>query len=80
VELEADFEERLIRNKTPHRLEHKPTKRDIKQSEQELKSSMEAYRLNSLKGEIKRRNYIKINNTKLQPEAVAKIIKDQFHL
>ncbi|PKG21583.1 AAA family ATPase [Niallia nealsonii] len=80
VELEADFEERLIRNKTPHRLEHKPTKRNIKQSERELKSSMDVYRLNSIKGEIKRRNYIKINNTKLQPEAVAKMIKDQFHL
>lgn len=29
VELEADFEERIERNKTPYRLEHKPTKRDI---------------------------------------------------
>src|SRR5699024_3537054 len=27
VELEADLEERLERNKNPHRLEHKPTKR-----------------------------------------------------
>lgn len=27
VELEADVEQRLARNKTPHRLEHKPTKK-----------------------------------------------------
>lgn len=32
VELEADLEERLNRNKSPHRLEHKPTKRNVEQS------------------------------------------------
>lgn len=36
VELEADVEVRLERNKSPHRLEHKPTKRNIQQSEQNL--------------------------------------------
>ena len=29
VELEADAEERIKRNKTEHRLSHKPSKRDI---------------------------------------------------
>lgn len=33
VELEADIDERLERNKTPNRLEHKPTKRNIAWSE-----------------------------------------------
>lgn len=80
VELEAELDERLERNKSPHRLEHKPTKRNIEFSEGELISSMEKYRLNSLEGEIKRENYIRINNKELSPEKVAKIIKDKFKL
>ena len=80
VELEADLEERLQRNKSPHRLSHKPTKRNLERSEKDLKSSLEKYRLNSKDGEIKRENYIKINNTKLSPEEVAEIIVNKFGL
>ncbi len=40
VELEADLDERLKRNQTPNRLKHKPTKRDVTYSENELLSSM----------------------------------------
>ena len=35
VELEADLETRLERNITPHRLEAKPTKRDIEWSKKD---------------------------------------------
>lgn len=80
VELEADIDERLERNKHPHRLEHKPTKRNIKWSENELKETMKTHRLNSNKGEIKKENYIKINNTNLSAVAVAKIISESFNL
>jgi hypothetical protein len=80
VELEADLEERLERNKSSNRLEHKPSKRDIEMSEGRLKNSMEKYRLNSLNGEIKHSNYIKINNTNLSAEEVAKIITEKFLL
>ncbi|MFI8577624.1 AAA family ATPase [Rossellomorea aquimaris] len=80
VELEADLEERLERNKSSNRLEHKPSKRDIEWSEGDLKKSMEIYRLNSLEGEIKYSNYIKINNSNLSAEEVAEIIKEKFHL
>lgn len=80
VELEADFEERIERNKTPHRLQQKPTKRNIERSERDLRSTMEKYRLNSDAGEIKKENYIRINNTKLSPEETAKIIKERFQL
>lgn len=80
VELEADLEERLERNKSSNRLEHKPSKRDIEWSENDLKESMEKYRLNSLEGEMKFSNYIKINNTNLSAEEVARIIKEKFHL
>ncbi len=80
VELEADVEERIERNKSPNRLEHKPSKRDIAWSENDLKTSMEAYRLNSLPGEIKHRNYLRINNTNKSAEEVAKQIKEIFNL
>jgi AAA domain len=80
VELEADLDERIERNKSPHRLEHKPTKRNIEWSENNLKISLEKYRLNSLAGEITKEEYIRINNTNLSAEEVAKVIKDRFQL
>ena len=80
VELEAELEERLERNKSSNRLEHKPSKRNIEWSEDDLKKSMKKYRLNSLEGEINYSNYIKINNTNLSAEEVAKSIKDKFQL
>ena len=80
VELEADTEERIERNKSPHRLDHKPTKRNINRSEKDLKESMEKYRLNSKNGEIKRENYIRIDNTNLSPEETAKRIREKFNL
>ncbi|UKS27806.1 AAA family ATPase [Paenibacillus sp. HWE-109] len=80
VELEADLSKRLERNKSPHRLEHKSTKRNVEQSEQNLRMTAENHRLNSLEDEIKRANYIRINNTNLSPEEVARMVKDRFQL
>jgi hypothetical protein len=80
IELEADMEERINRNKTEHRLNHKPKKRDIEWSENQLRNSMLNHRLNSNEGEIKFKNYIKINNTNLSPVEVALKIKEQFML
>lgn len=80
MELEADMEERIERNKSPKRLSHKPTKRNIERSEKDLIDSMQEYRLNSKDGEIKEKNYMRINNTNLTPEDVAKQIKDNFQL
>jgi len=80
VELEADVDERIERNKHPHRLSHKPTKRNLERSEKDLKDSMDKYRLNSKNGEIKKENYIRINNTNLSPEETAKKIKERFQL
>lgn len=80
VELEADTEERIRRNKTEHRLEHKPTKRNLEKSEQELKKSTSENRMNSKEGEMKWENYLKINNTKLDPKTVAEMIKEKFNL
>jgi len=80
VELEADVNERIKRNKSPNRLRHKPTKRNIEKSKKDLIDSMDNYRLNSKEGEIKRDNYIRIDNTKLNPEDTAKMIKKKFNL
>jgi hypothetical protein len=41
---------------------------------------MEKYRLNSLPGEITRKNYLKIDNTNIIPEEVAERIKSEFNL
>ena len=80
VELEANVEERLERNKTPHRLKHKPTKRNVEQSEQHLLTTLESNRLNSLSGEIERENYIRIDNTFLSPYEVVQIIRAEFQI
>ncbi|MDF2717580.1 MAG: shikimate kinase [Paenibacillus sp.] len=80
VELEADVEERVERNKSPNRLHHKPNKRNIEFSKQDLLRSMDRYRLNSYEGEIRKENYMRINNTKLSAEEVAQRIKEKFQL
>ncbi|SHM73552.1 AAA family ATPase [Gracilibacillus kekensis] len=80
VELEADLDERLRRNKTTNRLEQKPSKRNIEQSEEHLLSSLDTLRLNSEEGEIEQENYLKINNTNLQAEEVAEMVKSKFDL
>ena len=79
IELEADLQTRLDRNKTPHRLECKPSKKNIEWSEKELIESKNIYRMNSIKDEIKFENYIKINNTNLSPNAVCDIIINKFN-
>ena len=79
IELEADLQTRLERNKTQHRLECKPSKKNIEWSEKELIESMNIYRMNSIKDEIKFENYIKINNTNLSPNAVCDIIINKFN-
>lgn len=77
VELCADFDVRLIRNKSENRLLHKESKRDLDWSESEMRSTSEKYRLNSYDGELLPfENYIKIDNTNLSPQAVAMRIKD----
>ncbi len=80
VELEADLKERLKRNRTSHRLEHKPTKRNLKLSDRYLHEAETKYRLNTFDGEFKRKNYIKINNTKISAKKTAMMIKERFGL
>ncbi len=81
VELCADFETRLIRNKSENRLLHKESKRNVEWSEAEMRATSARYRLNSLEGEkLPFENYIKIDNTFLSPEKTAEIIQTHFEI
>lgn len=80
VELVASQEVRLKRNTTENRLNNKASKRDIETSSQGLKSADVNHRLESLAGEIPFENYLRIDNTSLAPEVVAKRIKEHFGL
>ena len=79
VELYADFEERLARNKSENRLLHKESKRNLEWSEAEMRATSEKYRLNSYEGEkLPFEHYLKIDNTNLTPDGVAKMIQTHF--
>lgn len=82
IELETSLEERLRRNKTENRLEHKASKRDLEWSEKDLLKSIEKHKLNSNPGEGEKifKNYLKIDNTNISAEETAKIIKEKFNL
>ena len=80
VELIADQSVRLERNKTENRLKNKASKRDLATSEQRLLREDTNYRLVSEEGEIPFENYMRIDNTNLSPDVVAKMIKDKFGL
>lgn len=80
VELVASREARLARNATENRLSQKASKRNIELSNRRLLSDDAKYRLESLDGEIPFENYMKIDNTDLAPDVVARMIKAKFQL
>ncbi|MBO4471964.1 MAG: shikimate kinase [Clostridia bacterium] len=80
VELIADQAVRLERNKTENRLRNKASKRDLAVSQERLLREDSRYRLVSREGEIPFENYIRIDNTRLEPDEAARLIKDKFAL
>lgn len=80
VELVADKQTRLQRNITPNRLAHKASKRDIVASEQRMLAHDGQHRWESLPGELPFENYMKIDNTNLAPDVVARMIQERFSL
>jgi len=80
VELEAPLDVRLERNSTGNRLLHKPTKRDLEWSYNDVLNGESRHRMNSLPGEITEPNYIRIDNTNLSAAETAKLIKEKFDL
>lgn len=80
VELSADLETRIARNETPHRMERKPSKRDVAWSKSNLLKDTTKHRLNSDEGEYWFENHLKIDNTNLEPDEVADMVIAHFHL
>lgn len=80
VELEADADVRLKRNRSPNRLKHKPSKNDIALYEKELLDVDKKRILNSEEDAFKGKNHFKINNTNLNADIVAKMIVERFGL
>lgn len=80
LELMAPLEVRLERNKTPHRLEHKPTKRDLESSEAIVLKYDKTCRFNSAPGEFTKKNYMRLDNTDLEPHTVAMTFVERFGL
>jgi len=80
AELEADFEKRLERNQSENRLLHKPSKRDIKRSEEGLRFMAQNMRMNTHADEQYHPHWLKINNTDISAKESARIIKNKFAL
>ena len=82
VELYADFDARLERNKTENRLLNKPSKNNmgIERQEEYLRKMESMYRYKANEDEILHENYLKIDNTNLTPNEVALMIKEVFTL
>lgn len=80
VELVAPQEIRLQRNEPPNRLAHKASKQDLKASRERLLRDNANHRLESLPGEIPFENYIKIDNSNLEPNVAAAMIRERFGL
>lgn len=75
VELYSTLEERLRRNKTPNRLEHKVCKRDVESSDHDLIENTKFTRLNSEKGEMDVfEHYLFFDNTNIPPCEVTQSI------
>lgn len=80
VELQAPQTVRLERDQTPFRLSQKPTKRDPVESRRRLREMDENYQLDSKDRFAGRDDYLKIDNTALEPEAVADMVITRFRL
>lgn len=80
VELYTEVQERIRRNTTPHRLECKPSKRNVMKSTYRLLEEMKNHRLNSNENEMLFSTHLKIDNTNLLPEEVANRIINIFKL
>ena len=84
VELAADLDERLVRNATEFRLEHKRSHRDKEFSRNLLIELDASYRMNTEEGELDRllpgADYVRIENARLSAREVAARIADRFDL
>jgi hypothetical protein len=79
VELWADLETRLARNRTELRLLEKASKRDLDASEARVLDAEDRYRMSS-DGHFPFEEYLWIDNTRLEREQAARCIVEHFSL
>lgn len=80
VELTAPLDVRLQRNVTGNRLKNKASKRDIEASNERVIQHTNNHRFVSMDGEVPIKNFIRIDNSNIEAHAVARMIKEAFHL
>ena len=80
VELIAPQEIRLERNSSENRLKNKASNRDLVFSRERLLRDDENHRCVSYEGEIPFENYLRIDNSHIEPAIAAKMIKERFDL
>ncbi|MDP9798970.1 hypothetical protein J2S43_007482 [Catenuloplanes nepalensis] len=80
VELKASQEVRLRRSAGESRLAEKPSRRDLDTARRQLVELDERYRLNSDGRFDDRADYLRIDNTRLEPAAVADQVITHFDL
>ncbi len=80
VELYAELEQRLKRNKGAFRLQEKLSKRDTVFTEKMILKNDSKYKLNTEEGDLPSKTILKIDNTHLSAEEVAKLIKGHYML
>lgn len=80
VELEATQAERLRRNETPLRMAEKWPQRDVEGSRAFLLNADQTYQMNSREAFVYPWRHMKIDNTALEPDVVARQIAAHFSL
>lgn len=80
VELTAPLDVRLQRNVTENRLKNKASKRDIEASNERLIRHTENHRFVSEDGEVPIKNFMRIDNTNIEADVVASMVKEKFGL
>ena len=80
IELEADLEQRLLRNRSEKRLAEKPSKRDVERSEKNLLELDGKHRMNSDGTLPLNYRHIRVENSQLEAANVAGKIIDALGL
>lgn len=78
VELETDLQERLRRNGTENRLQHKPLKRNLEWSEKDILDTASFANFNPKQTPENLQHYCKINNTNLPAQETAQLILEKI--
>ncbi|MEO0895520.1 MAG: AAA family ATPase [Bacteroidota bacterium] len=80
IELQADLDTRLERNRTPNRLNHKASKRDLARSEKNLRFAEKKHRMVSQEGDFREKEMWKLDTVDCSPRELAEKIREKYNL